>query len=185
METFLAAALLVAVAEIGDKTQLLSFILAARLRRPWAIIWGILAATVANHALAGAAGAWLAALVSPAAVRWITAAAFFVFGLWALVPDRYESAGPTPGASAFATTLVAFFIAEMGDKTQLATIALAARYQALWAVVLGTTVGMMIANVPAVLVGERLATRIRMDLVRKVAAGLFFVTGALALLGPG
>jgi putative Ca2+/H+ antiporter (TMEM165/GDT1 family) len=183
LETFLASTILVAAAETGDKTQLLSFILAARLRRPWPIIWGILAATLANHALAGAAGAWLAALVSPAAVRWITAAAFFAFGLWALVPDRYESAGPAAGGSAFATTLVAFFIAEMGDKTQLATIALGARYEALWAVVLGTTFGMMIANVPAVLIGERLATRIRMDLVRKVAAGLFFATGVFALLG--
>lgn len=185
METFLASTLLVAVAEIGDKTQLLSFILAARLRRPWPIIWGILAATLANHALAGSAGAWLASLLSPAAVRWITAAAFFAFGIWALVPDKYEYAGSAHARGAFATTLVAFFIAEMGDKTQLATVALGARYDVLWAVVLGTTAGMMVANVPAVLIGERLASRIRMDLVRTVAAGLFFVTGVVALVGTG
>ncbi|HSD53727.1 MAG TPA: TMEM165/GDT1 family protein [Burkholderiales bacterium] len=185
METLLASTILVAVAEIGDKTQLLSFILAARLRRPWPIIWGILAATLANHALAGSAGAWLASLLSPAAVRWFTAAAFFAFGVWALVPDKYESAGPADGRGAFATTLVAFFIAEMGDKTQLATVALAARYDALWAVVLGTTTGLMIANVPAVLIGERLASRMRMDLVRKIAAALFFVTGVVALVRTG
>ena len=176
--------MLVAIAETGDKTQLLSFVLAARLRRPWPIIWGILLATLANHALAGAAGAWLAALASPQAVRWFTAAAFVAFGVWALFPDRYD-ADPGARRGAFVTTLVAFFIAEMGDKTQLATVALGARYDALAAVVLGTTLGMMIANVPAVLIGERLASRIRMDLVRKVAAGVFFVTALLALAGPG
>jgi putative Ca2+/H+ antiporter (TMEM165/GDT1 family) len=183
LETFLASTLLVAVAEIGDKTQLLSFILAARLRRPAPIIWGILAATLANHALAASAGVWLASLLAPATIRWVTAAAFCAFGVWALVPDKYESAGPREGASAFITTLVAFFIAEMGDKTQLATVALGARYEALWAVVAGTTLGMMIANVPAVLVGRELASRIRLDVVRKVAAGLFFATALLALLG--
>jgi putative Ca2+/H+ antiporter (TMEM165/GDT1 family) len=176
---------LVAIVETGDKTQLLSFVLAARLRRPWPIMWGILVATLANHALAGAAGAWLAALASPQAVRWFTAAAFVAFGVWALFPDRYDG---DPGAhrrGAFVTTLVAFFLAEMGDKTQLATVALGARYDALAAVVLGTTLGMMIANVPAVLIGERLASRIRMDLVRKVAAAVFFVTALLALAGSG
>jgi Ca2+/H+ antiporter, TMEM165/GDT1 family len=185
LETFLASTLLVAVAEVGDKTQLLSFILAARLRRPGPIIWGILAATLANHALAASAGVWLASLLAPETVRWATAAAFCAFGVWALVPDKYESAGPRVGASAFITTLVAFFIAEMGDKTQLATVALGARYEALWAVVAGTTLGMMAANVPAVLIGERLASRIRLDIVRKVAAALFFVTALLALLGTG
>ena len=185
METFLASTLLVSVAEIGDKTQLLSFVLAARLRRPAPIIWGILAATLANHALAASAGVWLAGLLSPATVRWVTAAAFGAFGVWALMPDKYDSAGPRESASAFLTTLAAFFVAEMGDKTQLATVALGARYDALWPVVLGTTLGMMIANVPAVLVGERLASRIRMDRVRKVAAALFFVTALFALLGSG
>jgi putative Ca2+/H+ antiporter (TMEM165/GDT1 family) len=185
LEAFLTSTALVALAEMGDKTQLLSFVLAARLRRPWPIIWGILVATLANHALAGAAGAWLAGQVSPQAVRWLTAIAFFAFGVWALFPDRYEGDPAPDGRTAFVATLVAFFIAEMGDKTQLATVALGARFDALAAVVLGTTLGMMIANVPAVLVGERLANRIRMDLMRRVAAGLFFLTGLLALVGPG
>ncbi len=185
METLLASTILVAVAEIGDKTQLLSFILAARLRRPGPIILGILAATLANHALAASAGVWLASFLAPATVRWATAAAFCAFGVWALVPDKYESAGPGEGRGAFVTTLIAFFIAEMGDKTQLATVALGARYEALWTVVVGTTLGMMIANVPAVLIGEQLASRIRMGAVRKIAAGLFFVTALLALLGTG
>jgi putative Ca2+/H+ antiporter (TMEM165/GDT1 family) len=158
-------------------------VLAARLRRPWPIIWGILCATLANHALAGAAGAWLAALASPDTVRWLTALAFFAFGAWALVPDKLESGPPRTGGSVFLTTLVAFFIAEMGDKTQLATVALAARYDALAAVVLGTTLGMMIANVPAVLVGERLAERVPLGAARKIAAALFFLTGILALVG--
>jgi putative Ca2+/H+ antiporter (TMEM165/GDT1 family) len=185
LETFLASTLLVAVAETGDKTQLLSFVLAARLRRPLPIIWGILAATAANHALAAAAGVWIATLLSASTVRWITAAAFAAFGLWALVPDKYESAGPRASRSIFLTTLVAFFIAEMGDKTQLATIALGARYEAVWSVMAGTTLGMMIANVPAVLIGEKLAARIRMDMVRRIAAALFFLTALLALFGPG
>ncbi len=184
METLLASTVLVAVAEIGDKTQLLSFVLAARLRRPAPIIWGILAATAANHALAAAAGVWIASLFSAATVRWVTAAAFAAFGLWALVPDRYDAAAPGTTRSIFLTTLVAFFIAEMGDKTQLATIALGARYESVWAVMVGTTLGMMFANVPAVLVGEKLAKRIRLVLVRRIAAGLFFLTALLALLGP-
>jgi len=185
LETFLASTVLVAVAETGDKTQLLSFVLAARLRRPLPIIWGILAATAANHALAAAAGVWTASLLPMAAVRWITAAAFVAFGLWALVPDEYdETTGPRARRSVFLTTLVAFFVAEMGDKTQLATVALGARYESVWAVTIGTTLGMMIANVPAVLVGGKLAARLRMDLVRRIAAGLFFLTALLALFGP-
>jgi putative Ca2+/H+ antiporter (TMEM165/GDT1 family) len=173
---------LVAVAEIGDKTQLLSFALAARLRRPVPIILGILVATLANHALAGSAGVWLAGFLSPQTQRWVTAAAFFAFAAWALVPDKLDAPGETHARSAFVTSLVAFFIAEMGDKTQLATIALGARYEALVAVVLGTTLGMMIANVPAVLVGEKLAERIDMKLVRRIAAATFLLTGIAALL---
>lgn len=184
MDILLASTVLVAVAETGDKTQLLSFVLAARLRRPAPIIWGILAATAANHALAAAAGVWTASLLSAATVRWITAAAFVAFGLWALVPDRYDAAGPRASPSVFLTTLVAFFIAEMGDKTQFATIALGARYESVWTVTVGTTLGMMIANVPAVLIGEKLAARLKMDLVRRTAAGLFFLTALLALFGP-
>ena len=184
MEAFLTSTALVAIAETGDKTQLLAFVLAARLRRPWPIIAGILVATLANHALAGAAGAWLAGLASPETVRWLTALAFFAFGVWALFPDRYEGEPVPDGRAAFLATLIAFSVAEMGDKTQLATVALAARFDALTAVVVGTTLGMMLANVPAVLVGERLAHRLRLDLVRRLAAGLFFLTGLLALAGP-
>jgi putative Ca2+/H+ antiporter (TMEM165/GDT1 family) len=172
---------LVTVAEIGDKTQLLSFALAARLRRPVPIILGILVATLANHALAGSAGVWLASLLPPSAQRWVTAAAFFVFAAWALYPDKLDAPQDAGARSAFVTSLVAFFIAEMGDKTQLATIALGARYEALVAVVLGTTLGMMIANVPAVLVGEKLAARIDMKLIRRIAAATFALTGVAAL----
>jgi len=181
LESFLTSTLLVALAEIGDKTQLLSFVLAARLRKPLPIILGILFATLANHALAGSLGVWLATFLSPGAQRWATAIAFFVFAAWALVPDKFEDRGTTTSRGAFVTTLVAFFIVEMGDKTQLATIALGTRYREVIPVVLGTTLGMMIANVPAVLVGEALATRINMKVMRYVAAGLFVVTGLLAL----
>lgn len=187
METFLASTVLVAVAETGDKTQLLSFVLAARLRRPLPIIWGILAATAANHALAAAAGVWAASLLPMAAVRWITAAAFVAFGLWALVPDEYdETTGPRARRSVFLTTLVAFFVAEMGDKTQLATVALGARFDMLTSVVIGTTLGMLIANIPAVLVGEALAQKLPMQTIRYVAAGVFIVTGLVTMFGiPG
>ncbi len=174
--------MLVTVAEIGDKTQLLSFALAARLRRPVPIILGILVATLANHALAGSAGVWLAGFLSPEVQRWITALAFFAFALWALVPDKLDAPADAPLRSAFVTATVAFFIAEMGDKTQLATIALGARYEALVAVVLGTTLGMMIANVPAVLVGDKLSSRIDMKLVRRIAAATFALTGVAALV---
>lgn len=182
MEAFLTSTAVVAFAEIGDKTQLLSFALAARLRRPWPIILGILVATLANHALAGSVGVWIAHLLSPEVQRWTTAGAFFVFALWALHPDSLGKNDLRAGRGVFLTTIFTFFIAEMGDKTQLATIALAARYEALVPVVLGTTFGMMIANVPAVLIGEKLAHRVPMHAMRWVAAGIFAVTGALALL---
>jgi len=175
----------VAVAEVGDKTQLLSFVLAARLKRRGPIILGILVATLANHFLAGAAGIWLARAVAPEVLRWIVAVSFFAFALWALKPDTYDDARPLPAAGVFLTTLVAFFLVEMGDKTQLATIALAARYDALVAVVLGTTLGMMIANVPAVWIGEALMQRVSLRNMRWVAAALFAVLGLLALLVPG
>lgn len=183
MEAFLASTLLVAVAEIGDKTQLLSFVLAARLRRPWAIIAGILVATIANHALAGSVGAWLAHLAGPDVMLWTTGLLFIGFGLWALHPDALDGDPKTHRAGAFVTALIAFFIAEMGDKTQLATVALAARFDSLAAVVLGTTLGMMIANVPAVIVGGKLAARLPMQAIRYSAAALFVLTGALTLLG--
>jgi putative Ca2+/H+ antiporter (TMEM165/GDT1 family) len=176
--------LLVALAEIGDKTQLLSFVLAARLRKPGAIIAGIFVATVANHALAGTVGVWLAQQADPRWLPWITGIAFIVFGLWTLKPDSLDNDPALRPAGAFVTTTVAFFIAEMGDKTQFATIALGAQFQeALVAVVMGTTFGMMLANVPAVLVGEALAHRLPMRTIRWMAAGGFVLTGVLVLVG--
>jgi len=183
LEAFLTSTLLVAVAEVGDKTQLLSFVLAARLRRPWPIIAGILAATVANHALAGSIGAWLVHLAGPGVMQWVTGLLFIGFGLWALHPDALDDDPKIHRAGAFVTALVAFFLAEMGDKTQLATVALAARFDSLAAVVLGTTLGMMLANVPAVMIGEQLAARLPLKAIRLAAAALFILTGALTLLG--
>lgn len=181
MEAFLISTAIVAVAEMGDKTQLLSFVLAAKLTRRVPIVLGILFATLANHFLAGYVGSWLASLVSPSALRWVVAISFFAFGLWALKPDELEDDGKLRGAGVFVTTLIAFFLVEMGDKTQLATVALAARYDSLVAVVLGTTSGMMIANVPAVWMGEALAHRVNLKIMHWVAAGLFVLLGVLAL----
>ena len=177
---FLSTAV-VALAEMGDKTQLLSFVLAAKLKRKVPIALGILVATLANHFLAGSVGAWLASLVSPQTLKWIIALSFFVFAAWVLKPDELKENQTLRGAGVFLTTLVAFFLVEMGDKTQLATIALAARYDSLVAVVAGTTLGMMIANVPAVWLGEALAHRVNMSAMRWVAAALFVVLGLLAL----
>jgi len=185
VEAFLTSTSIVAVAEMGDKTQLLSFVLAARFRKPWPIVLGILLATLANHFLAGAVGAWIASLVSPATLKWIVAISFFAFGLWALKPDQLEEDPAMPSAGVFLTTLMAFFLVEMGDKTQLATVALAARYDSLVAVVLGTTLGMMIANAPAVWMGEKLAHRVNMTYMRWVAAALFVVLGVLTLVAWG
>ena len=182
VETLFLSTLVVALAEMGDKTQLLSFVLAARLKRKLSIVLGILVATLANHFLAGYLGAWLAGLVSPLALTWIVALSFFAFGVWALKPDELESERRLPGSGVFVTTLIAFFLVEMGDKTQLATVALAARYESLVAVVMGTTLGMMIANVPAVWLGEALAERVNMRWMRWIAAGLFVLLGVLALV---
>lgn len=183
MEAFLTSTLLVALAEIGDKTQLLSFVLAARLRKPGAIILGIFVATLANHALAGSVGVWLATLVSPQVLPWATGLLFVGFGLWTLHPDSLDDDPKLHRAGAFVTTTIAFFIAEMGDKTQLATVALGAHFDALAAVVIGTTLGMMIANIPAVLVGEALAQKLPMKTIRMVAAGVFIATGIVTMLG--
>ncbi|OPY13866.1 MAG: hypothetical protein A4E66_00596 [Syntrophus sp. PtaB.Bin001] len=187
LETFIFSTSIVAIAEMGDKTQLLSFVLAAKFKNRLSIILGILFATLANHFAAGYVGSWLAGLVSPQTLRWIVALSFFAFGAWALIPDKLEEKQNLRGAGVFLTTLIAFFLVEMGDKTQLATIALAARYDSLAAVVLGTTTGMMIANIPAVLIGEALASRFNMKIMRWVAAGLFVVLGLLALFAkaPG
>jgi len=169
------------VAEIGDKTQLLSFVLAARLRKPWPIIAGILFATLANHALAGWAGSLLAGLVPETTLTWVTGLAFIAFGVWALHPDSLQGSPAVFKAGVFVTTFVAFFLAEMGDKTQLATVALAARFDALAQVIIGTTLGMMIANIPAVWIGDRLAEKTPMKAVRTLAAALFILTGVLTL----
>src|SRR5690606_33028149 len=153
LESLLVPTGIVALAEIGDKTQLLALLLAARFRRPWPIIWGIVLATLANHFLAGVAGAWVAGLFSPAVLAWILAASFLAVALWTLVPDKLDGdeAGAVQRFGPFLTTLIAFFLAEMGDKTQVATVMLAAQYDYLSMVVLGTTLGMLIANVPVVL----------------------------------
>ena len=185
MEAFLTSTALVALAEIGDKTQLLSFVLAARLRKPWAIIAGIFVATVLNHALAGSVGAWVSTLVPAGWLPWIVGLAFIAFGIWTLKPDTLdddEAAAEMHPAGAFVTTTIAFFLAEMGDKTQLATVALAARFDALAWVVVGTTLGMMLANAPAVLIGEGLARRLPLDKIRWIAASVFVLTGIVTLV---
>ncbi|HZV53325.1 MAG TPA: TMEM165/GDT1 family protein [Rhodocyclaceae bacterium] len=186
MEAFLTSTALVALAEIGDKTQLLSFVLAARLRKPWPIIAGIFVATIVNHLFAGSIGVWLAGLIAVQFLPWITGVVFVVFGLWALHPDALDDDPKLHRAGAFVTTVIAFFIAEMGDKTQLATVALAARFDALLVVVMGTTIGMMLANVPAVIVGEKLAAQLPLTTIRWIAAGVFIVTGLVTMIGaPG
>jgi putative Ca2+/H+ antiporter (TMEM165/GDT1 family) len=182
IEAFAVSTALVALAEMGDKTQLLSLVLAAKLKRPWPIIAGIFVATLANHFLAGWVGAWLATLLSPTTLKWIVALSFFAFGLWALKPDSLDEDREYSDRSVFMTTLVAFFLVEMGDKTQLATVALAARFDALAAVVMGTTLGMLIANAPAVWLGETLAQKVDMKWMRRLAAALFIVLGVLTLV---
>ena len=178
---FTTSTVLVAVAEIGDKTQLLSFALAARYRDRMSIIWGILIATLVNHALAGTVGVLAAQMMSPRTTVWVVGASFLAFGVWALFPDKLDH-GPRSLRSVFVTTLVAFFLAEMGDKTQFATIGLGARFGMPVTVTLGTTLGMMLANVPAVLLGSGLAQHFQLSAMRFVAAALFFATGAATLL---
>ena len=187
MQAFLIATGLVALAEIGDKTQLLAFMLAARFQRPWPIVLGILAATLLNHAAAGALGSWLTGVIGPTTLRWILGLSFIAMAGWMLIPDQLdEDEAPKPGHGVFVTTLVAFFLAEMGDKTQIATVALAARFPADFiGVVAGTTAGMMAANVPAVLVGGKLAQKLPVRLVHRVAAAIFAVLGAATLAGAG
>lgn len=185
MDAFLASLGLVSVAEMGDKTQLLAFVLAARFaRQRGAIIAGILVATLANHLGAAFVGHQLSGWLDPQWMRWGLGLAFLGFALWALVPDRLDE-GATRAArhGAFLTTLLMFFIAEMGDKTQFATVALGARYADWFAVTLGTTLGMMVANVPAVLLGHGLAQRVPLHRVRFVAAALFAAFGVMVLLG--
>ncbi len=185
MEAFLVSVSVVALVEMGDKTQLLSFVLAAKFKSKLFIALGVLFATLLNHFLAGSLGAWLASLLSPEAMKWIVAASFFGFGLWALKPDTLEDNKALRGAGAFVTTLIAFFLVEIGDKSQLATVALATRYDPLVAVVLGTTLGMMIANVPAIWMGEVLAHRVNMKAMRWIAAALFILLGILTVFAGG
>ena len=187
MEAFLVSAGIVALAEIGDKTQLLALLLSARYRRPVPIILGILVSTLANHALAGYVGAWVAAKVGPDLMRWILGLSFLAMAVWILIPDKVDDGATSQRArfGIFGTTAIAFFLLEMGDKTQIATIALAAKYPSLAAVVAGTTVGMMLANVPAVLLGEVASKKLPLKLVHGIAAALFAVLGILVLLGVG
>jgi putative Ca2+/H+ antiporter (TMEM165/GDT1 family) len=181
VEAFLVSTAVVGLAEIGDKTQILSLILAARFQRPWPIIAGILCATLANHAAAGLAGTIFGNILQGPLLRWVLAASFFAVALWALVPDRYEGRG-AGRYGAFLTTLGAFFLAEIGDKTQIATIGLAARFGEFYAVVLGTTLGMMLANVPVVFLGNRAAARLPLRAIRIVAALVFALLGVLTLV---
>ena len=175
MQAFSVATVAVALAEIGDKTQLLSLILAAKYRRPLPICLGILAATLANHALAGAAGAFVAAWLSPPVLKWLVAISFVVVALWTLKPDKADDPALARGRGhgIVVATAIAFFLAEMGDKTQVATVVLAAEYHPLWQVIAGTTLGMLLANVPVVWLGARFADRLPLRACRIAAAALF------------
>ncbi|AZZ92234.1 TMEM165/GDT1 family protein [Hahella sp. KA22] len=186
MQAFLISTGIVALAEIGDKTQLLAFILAAKFRKPVPIILGIFVATIVNHAFAGALGAWATSLVTPEVLRWVLGVSFIAMAGWMLVPDKFdESEAKFAKLGVFGTTVIAFFLAEMGDKTQVATVALAAQYSSFFWVVAGTTLGMMIANAPAVLLGDRIAHRMPVRLVHGVAALIFLLLGIATLLGAG
>ncbi|PJO35463.1 UPF0016 domain-containing protein [Delftia acidovorans] len=187
MEAFLISTSVVALAEMGDKTQLLSLVLAARFRKPWPIVAGIFVATLVNHALAGAVGAWITSYLGENAMRWILGLSFIAMAIWMLIPDKLDE-DEVSGYSrwgVFGTTLVAFFLAEMGDKTQIATVMLAAKYNAYLWVVAGTTLGMMLANAPVVWLGDKLVKRVPIRLVHVVSAVIFLVLGVLALFLPG
>lgn len=182
--SFLVSTAVVSVAEIGDKTQLLSLLLAARYRKPVPIIAGILVATLLNHALAALVGEWLRGLMSPEIARWVLGLSLLAIAAWTLKPDKLDDAAPVATRwGVFAVTLASFFLAEMGDKTQVATVVMAAEYRDLWSVVTGTTLGMMIANVPAVLLGAAAAHKLPLKAVRLCAALLFFVLGVVILAG--
>jgi len=184
MEAFLVSTGIVALAEMGDKTQLLALVLAARFRKPWPIVLGIFVATIANHAMAGALGAWFTTLIGPQALRWILGVSFIAMAAWMLIPDKLDDdeASGAPRFGVFGTTVVAFFLAEMGDKTQIATVMLVAQYQAYFWVVAGTTLGMMLANAPVVWLGERVTRLVPLRVVHVVSALIFAGLGVLALL---
>ncbi len=185
MEALLISTGIVALAEIGDKTQLLAFILAARFKKPIPIIFGILIATLLNHAMAGALGAFIVKIISPIYLRYILGVSFIAMAIWILIPDKIEDDESQIASrfGVFITTLIAFFMAEMGDKTQIATVAMAAKFNSTILVVVGTTLGMMIANVPAVYLGEKLAGKIPLKLVHGICAAIFAILGVLTLLG--
>lgn len=186
MEAFLISTGIVGLAEIGDKTQLLAFVLAAKFRRPVPIVLAIFIATIVNHAFAAAIGSWITGMLGPDLLRWVLGVSFLVMAAWTLIPDKLdEDDAKLAKYGVFLTTLLAFFMAEMGDKTQVATVALAARYDSMLAVVLGTTFGMMLANVPAVYLGDKIAGRIPLRLVHGIAALVFAVLGVATLLGAG
>lgn len=181
MEAVVSSFLVVAASEMGDKTQLLAFSLASRFRKPWAVMGGILVATLANHALASSVGSWVSAHVPARVMAAVLAATFIGFGLWTLKPDTLEESQKPPRFGAFLTTAILFFLAEMGDKTQLATVALAARYQSVLQVTAGTTLGMLFSDGLAVFLGEKLASKVQMKWLRWIAASLFFLFGAISL----
>jgi putative Ca2+/H+ antiporter (TMEM165/GDT1 family) len=185
MEAFLVSTGIVALAEMGDKTQLLALILAVRFRKPWPIVLGIFVATIANHALAGAVGAWVTTFLGPDVLRWVLGVSFIAMAVWMLIPDKIddEDSDSVAKLGVFGTTVIAFFLAEMGDKTQIATVMLAAQYQAFYSVVAGTTLGMMLANAPVVWLGERMTRLVPMRVVHVVSALIFLVLGLFALLG--
>lgn len=186
MEAFLISTGIVGLAEIGDKTQLLAFLLAAKFRKPLPIVLAILAATIVNHAFAAAVGAWITSMLGPDVLRWVLGVSFLAMAAWTLIPDQLdEDETRLAKYGVFLTTLIAFFMAEMGDKTQVATVALAARYHEVYAVVLGTTLGMLLANVPAVYLGDRIANRISLPVVHGIAALVFAILGIATLLGAG
>ena len=184
MEALFMSMGVVALAEIGDKTQLLAFVLAARFKRPLPIIAGILCATIVNHGLAGALGAWITSTLTPETLRWVVGLSFIGMVIWTMTPDKIEEEETqvTQRLGVFGATLVTFFLAEMGDKTQIATVAMAAHYPSPLLVVIGTTFGMLIADVPAVFIGDRFAQKIPMKLVHTIAAAMFAVMGLMTLL---
>ena len=184
MEAFLVSTGIVALAEMGDKTQLLALILAARFRKPWPIVLGILTATVINHGLAGAVGAWVNAFVGDDAMRWILGISFIAMAVWMLIPDKVDDEDVSAQSrwGVFGTTMIAFFLAEMGDKTQIATVMLAAQYNAYLWVVVGTTLGMMLANAPVVWLGDKLVKKVPIRWVHIISAAIFLVLGIVALL---
>ena len=187
MEALFISTGVVALAEIGDKTQLLAFILAARFKKPLPIIAGIFCATVVNHGLAGALGAWITSALGGDTLRWVLGLSFIGMAIWTMIPDKIEEEETQVAKrlGVFGATLVTFFLAEMGDKTQIATVAMAAKFSSPVLVVMGTTLGMLIADVPAVFVGDKFAAKIPMKLVHSIAAGIFALLGVATLAGAG